>query len=53
MEHVEHARTIVERGTSADIQLATYRKAVAEGVPEEEAMRAVVDVLVEETRAGL
>ncbi len=50
---VEHARTIVQRGTSADFQLATYRDALSQGASEHEAMKAVVDILIEETVAGL
>jgi carboxylate-amine ligase len=46
---VGHARTIVERGTSADRQLATYRRAIDEGADEREALDAVVDQLIEET----
>ena len=50
---VEHSRTIVHRGTSADLQLATYRTALSEGASEHEAMKAVVDVLIEQTVIGL
>ena len=46
MSEVEHARTIVERGTSADNQPAVYREALATGAGEEEALRAVVSSLV-------
>lgn len=46
VSEVEHARTIVKRGTSADNQLAVYRDALASGAGEEEALRAVVDSLV-------
>ena len=50
---VEHARTIVQRGTSADNQLAVYRDALARGESEHDAMKSVVDVLIEETVVGL
>jgi hypothetical protein len=40
-------------GRSADRQVAVHRKAVAEGATAEEARRAVVDWLVQETKAGL
>ena len=50
---VEHARTIVQRGTSADNQLAVYRDALGRGESEHDAMKSVVDVLIEETVAGL
>jgi carboxylate-amine ligase len=53
LAEVEHARTILERGTSADRQLAAYRSALADGAGEEEALRRVVDFLIEETVANL
>ena len=49
---VEHARTIVERGTSAHRQVATWRAALAEGASEREALRRVVDWLMKETLSG-
>ena len=49
---VEHARTIVARGTSAHWQLDTFHKAVAEGADEHEALKRVVDMLVAETLVG-
>ena len=48
---LEHTRTIYERGTSADVQLATYHGALAEGATEDEALKAVVDVLIADTVA--
>ena len=53
VKELEHGRTIVHRGTSADIQLATYRQAIADGASEHDAMKAVVDMLIAETVAGL
>ena len=50
---VEHARDIVARGTSAQRQLAAYRDALDAGAEVSEALRAVVDWLIEETVAGL
>ena len=50
---VEHARVICRRGTSADQQLVVYNEALAGGAEPEEAMRAIVDHLIEETVAGL
>ncbi len=50
---VEHARTIVERGTSSHMQAECYRKALRDGATREEALRAVVDALMEATVAGL
>jgi len=53
LDEVLAARHIVERGTSADRQLAVYARARAEGADEREAPLAVVDWLIEETLAGL
>ncbi len=50
---VEHARTIVARGTSAERQIAAYDEALANGGGRDAAQRAVVDHLIEETVAGL
>ena len=50
---VEHARRIVERGTSAHWQLRTYHDAIAGGADKHEAFQAVVDMLVEETMHGI
>ena len=52
VDEVEHARTIVARGTSAHWQLDTFHKAVAEGADEDQALRRVVDMLVRETLVG-
>jgi len=52
-EQVKHARDIVSRGTSAHWQVRTYQKAMADGADHEEALRAVVDMLIEETLHGL
>ena len=49
---VEHAREIAAEGTSADRQMRTYDRAVATGASAEEALKAVVDHLVEETLVG-
>ena len=49
---VEHARTIVERGTSSHLQREVYRKAMQSGASREEALRAVVDFLIEGTVEG-
>ncbi|WP_420432164.1 carboxylate-amine ligase [Candidatus Poriferisocius sp.] len=48
---VEHARTICQRGTSADHQLAVYQEALAEGATDEEALHAVVQTLITDTLA--
>lgn len=46
---VEHARTIVRRGTSADHQLRIFHEAVADGASDKEAQDRVVDWLIAET----
>ena len=46
---IAHARTIVERGTSADRQLARYEAVEALGGSEQAALIAVVDGIMEET----
>ena len=50
---VEHARQILERGTSGQRQLDIYQKARQGGADEPEARRAVVDWLIEETMVGV
>ena len=46
---VEHARTIVDRGTSANRQIACFNQLVSEGASQEDALRGVVDHLIAET----
>ena len=46
---VEHARTILARGTSADRQLASYQRLRKQGRSARTALRGVVDLLVAET----
>jgi glutamate---cysteine ligase / carboxylate-amine ligase len=48
-----HCRSIISRGTSAHRQLATYQARLDAGSPPDEALRCVVDMLVEETVRGL
>ncbi|HEU0157822.1 MAG TPA: carboxylate-amine ligase [Hyphomicrobiaceae bacterium] len=48
---LEHARTILARGTSADRQVKHFLARVAAGATREEALRSVVDHLIEETVA--
>ena len=50
---IAHARTIVGRGTSAHLQIKAFEQAKAEGANESEALRAVVDMLIDETLRGL
>jgi carboxylate-amine ligase len=53
VEELTHARTILERGTSADTQLAIYHEALEAGATEDEALIQVVDWLIEETVRGV
>lgn len=50
---LENIREIIRRGTSADRQLAVYEKALAENAEPREALKRVVDFLIEETKVGL
>ncbi len=51
-EEIEHGTNILERGTSADRQLAIYNESLAAGASQEEALQRVVDFLIAETMAG-
>ncbi len=46
---LQHARTILDRGTSAHRQLAVYNEAIAAGLEPRAALVRVVDRLIEET----
>jgi carboxylate-amine ligase len=50
---VESAPRILDDGTSADRQVRAYQEAVDAGAEHFEALRAVVDLLIEDTRRGL
>lgn len=50
---IEHAREIVARGTGARRQLNIYREAIAAGTSHEDALRAVVDMLIADMTYGL
>mgnify|MGYP003654317020 CR=1 FL=1 len=52
-EELLHARTILDRGTSAHRQEAVYRQALKAGRAAPEALIEVVDFLIKETVAGL
>jgi len=52
VDDVERARKIVKSGTSADRQIKTFRKLTAKGMSEEEALKRVVDDIIEETLIG-
>ncbi len=53
VKEVEHARTILARGTSASGQLRVYDEAISRGADETEALRDVVDHILAETVADL
>ena len=53
VDELHHAREILARGTSAHWQVGTFRQAKAEGASNEEALHAVVDMLIKETLHGL
>jgi carboxylate-amine ligase len=53
VNEIGHAQTILARGTSAHRQVAAFDGALAEGASETEALHAVVDLLIEETRVGI
>ena len=48
-KEVEHSREILRRGTSADRQVATYERSIAAGADHDQALRDVVDMLIEDT----
>ncbi len=52
VEDVERARQIVEMGTSADRQIRTYHELTSVGMSEEDALKRVVDDIIEETLRG-
>ena len=49
LAEVNHAKTIVKRGTSAHRQLNVYNSALEKGMPHEQAIKKVVDWLRKET----
>jgi carboxylate-amine ligase len=53
LQDVVYLRTILENGTSADRQLAVYKRARDEGADDKEALQAVVDHLCRETVLGV
>lgn len=53
LPEAEHAWNIVRNGTSAHRQLKAYHEALEAGADKQEAQRRVVDLLIEETVAGL
>lgn len=53
VDELHHARDIVSRGTSADVQLEVFHGAVDSGATEDEALEQVIDWLIKETVNGL
>ncbi len=53
VDELLHGRAILARGTSADLQRSVYQTKLADGATEGEALKAVVDWLVEATVADL
>ena len=53
LTELEHLRVIQSRGTSAHLQLDTYDDLKSRGLSHNDAMRGVVDALVEGTKADL
>lgn len=53
LAQVERARDIVARGTGADHQLSVLEEQLGRGVDRDQAMKSVVDMLINETIAGL
>ncbi len=51
-DELQHVRTILRRGTSAHMQIASYDEAVRSGATHEKALQAVVDNLIEATVEG-
>ncbi len=53
VKELEHARMILQRGTSAHRQVRTYHQALSQGASRQEALTAVVDNLIAETVVGI
>ncbi|TVR79159.1 MAG: carboxylate-amine ligase [Rhodospirillales bacterium] len=53
VDEVLHCRDIIHHGTSAHWQVTCYNEAIAGGAEREEALRAVVDMLIAETVNGV
>jgi carboxylate-amine ligase len=50
---IEHVRTIVSRGTSAHRQIRVFEESTAFGADTDDALKNVVDTLIEDTAEGL
>jgi carboxylate-amine ligase len=53
VDEIESAREIIQRGTSAHKQISIWQRAKNDGKDDAEALRDVVDMLIEETAQGL
>ncbi len=53
LDELEAGRDILRRGTGAHRQVERYTEALADGASEQEALKAVVDHVIEETMEGL
>ncbi len=53
VDELQHGLEIIRQGTSAHRQLAVYNQQLQQGGSNEQALTAVVDMLVKETRQGL
>ena len=53
VDEIKHARTILKRGTSAHWQRKAHKEAVQKGATAEQAIKAVVDMLIRETMHGV
>ena len=48
-KEVQHVKTVLKRGTSAERQIKCFEAAKAKGMSDEDALKAVVDALLKET----
>ncbi len=53
VNEIKHARTILGQGTSAHWQLKAYQEAISSGATTQEALKAIVDMLIKETLDGV
>ena len=53
LAEVNHARTILKRGTSAHWQRKVFSDAIDAGASKDEAIKAIVDMLIKETMHGI
>ena len=52
-QEVNHTREIIQNGTSAHRQIKVFEQALADGASEPEALKAIVDMLIEDTLYGI